>query len=160
MSYESHIYLGSLGLKSPLQVRKGTQASAVAHASEVERKLGLVATRYKDNPAHWNTRVLDKVEDNDLLCETVIEHNRWVIWMHEALAECHKNPIPDGDPLTPEDARHGGTRWSCSMWMLTAGPPPTLPIPLTCSSRPSAVSLDALYAPASRYSWRNRRMGC
>lgn len=101
-----HVFFSfSTGLAQPLSVPKGTKAEILAHVEEVERVLGLERTKFGDNPAHWThwNRNFDKVPD-DLLCKTVEKHNRFVQRLYEQLEAWTREPVADGEQLTPEDA--------------------------------------------------------
>jgi hypothetical protein len=102
----------STGLTATVTVPHGTLQRLIAHVEEIERTLKLKRVRYKENPAHWDRNNFSGIPD-ELLCKTVDEHNRLVIWFYQQLLEWNKTPVADGEPLTPEDAQqfwHGLTR--------------------------------------------------
>lgn len=103
MSYRV-FFAFSVGLKEPLSVPAGTKARCLAHVEETETTLGLKRERYRDNPIHWASRGRFDGIDDDVLCGTVTEHNRWVRWLYGALAEWSTTPVEGGETLTPEDA--------------------------------------------------------
>ncbi len=105
-----HVFFAfSEGLSETLRVPKGTAANAIAHVEEVERTLGLKRSKYKDNPVHWDhwdkqwRAGFPKVDDK-VLCETVEDHNKWVQRLYWLFGEWAKNPVEDGEDLTPEIA--------------------------------------------------------
>jgi hypothetical protein len=108
MSY--HVFFAfSSGFVAPISAPKGTLASIVSHVEHVETTLGLKRTRYQDNPAHWDWhdpayRAGFPDVDDKLLCETVREHNEWVRRLYDRVADWAKNPVADGEVITPEDA--------------------------------------------------------
>lgn len=106
MSYNV-FFAFSQGLSRTIYAPAGTKAAIKAHIESVERTLGLKRTRYKDNPVHWDhyKRDYKKVTD-DVLCETVSEHNRVVRCFYQDLAIWSKSTIPfqDGEEITPKDA--------------------------------------------------------
>jgi len=101
-----HVYFAfSAGLAKPIAVPPGTLAKCQRHVEEVEDKLRLVATRYRDNPAHWESRNRFDGIDDKVVCETVIEHNRWVRWFYDDLERWAKDPPEVHEVLTPDDAQ-------------------------------------------------------
>ncbi len=149
MSY--HVFFAfSAGLAKTLSVPAGTKASLLAHVEEVEQTLGLKRSKYKDSPVHWdywdkNYRAgFPKVPD-DVLCETVQQHNAWVREWYGNFAHWSEHPFrkgrghqathfidrgwPVGHPsekITPEEAQkfwHGfemlkvsPDRWTCEYY--------------------------------------------
>lgn len=120
-----HVFFGfSSGLSKPLTVPKGTKKSYIQHVEHVEKALGLERTKYKDNPIHWDSfkRDFSKIDD-EVLCETVGEHNSWVTDCWEAFSHWSKHPFTAGkghqaegrdraypigwksEKITPEDAQ-------------------------------------------------------
>lgn len=96
MSY--HVFFGfSQGLARSLRVPKGFKARCLAHVLEVEKKLGLTRTKYLDNPVHWdgfksNFRQID----DQVLCETISQHNRWVRECYEEIGFWAEHPFTVG----------------------------------------------------------------
>lgn len=105
MSY--HVYFGfSRGLSRPVMVPKGTMASIISHVEEIEAKLGLEREQYLENPVHWKSRGWPAADLKDeILCEWVEKHNRWVRWLYDRLAEWAEKPVTDGEEITPEHAK-------------------------------------------------------
>ena len=104
MSYDVFFSFSS-GLKAPITVPAGTKASIARHVAEVEETLELKRTRYKDNPAHWESRGRFKDIDNEILCAAVLKHNEWVRRLYYLTAEWAQEPaIGETETLTPEDA--------------------------------------------------------
>lgn len=75
----------SRGIEKPLRVPRGTAERCRAHVASVEKTLGYVPERYRDNPAHWNKRQALEVTDA-VLCDVASRHNRWVRGFYEDLA--------------------------------------------------------------------------
>jgi hypothetical protein len=103
-----HVFFSlSSGLSAPLFVPKGTKQACVDHVLEVEKTLNIPRTKFKDNPEHWNTASDWNVKaiDDELLCETVTQHNQWVRTLYESFGQWSKAPVSDGEQLTPEDAQ-------------------------------------------------------
>lgn len=102
-----HVFFSfSSGLSAPLMVPKGTKDVCVEHVLEVERTLSIPREKFKDNPPYWDTCFKWKRSvDDEVLCETVIEHNEWVRSLYESFGSWSKNPVVDGEVLTPEDAQ-------------------------------------------------------
>lgn len=96
----------SVGLAKPHTVPKGTLLACQRHVAKVEAVLGLKAEKYLDNPAHWPSFRPSKEIKDEVLCETVRTHNRWVRWLYDRLAEwAHKPPTGETEELTPADAQ-------------------------------------------------------
>lgn len=93
------------GLAKPMVVPLGTLAEAQGHVREVERRLGLVAEKYLDNPAHWRSTAPTIDVTDVALCKVALQHDEWIDSLWNSLDEWHKNP-PTGETevLTPEDA--------------------------------------------------------
>lgn len=112
MSY--HVFFSfSTGLAKPVSVPKGSKGAIAAHVLDVESKLGLKRVKFKKNPVHWDSFKMDfsKVDDQ-LLCETVEQHNGWVRMWYENLAAWAKKPFtkgsfppPASETITPEEAQ-------------------------------------------------------
>lgn len=101
----------SVGLSASLMVPKGSKAQFVEHVAEVSRTLGLkVAEKsHPDNSPswdHWADNFRQGFPDvpDELLCKTVEEHNTWVRWVYDRFATWSKDPVSDGEELTPADA--------------------------------------------------------
>lgn len=104
MSY--HVFFSfSTGLSKPLKVPKGTLASITSLVEEVERLLKLEREQYMDNPPHWTSKSkrFDGLDDK-LVCEMVSRHNRWVRSLYERFGKWTKQPVKDGELITPEQA--------------------------------------------------------
>lgn len=100
-----HTFFGlTLGLSKPLNAPKGTLESIRAHVREVEAKLGLVADRFEDNPAHWLRTDFAGVDD-EVLCETAEAHNGWVRHLYEQMGEWQREPVEGGETITEADAQ-------------------------------------------------------
>lgn len=93
----------SLGLSKPLQVPIGTTALYLRHIEEIEDTLSLQREQYKDNPVHWSRNLFDGIDD-DVLCETVEKHNRWVRQVYRDFQLWAAEPVEGGDLLSPEQA--------------------------------------------------------
>lgn len=103
-----HVFFSlSSGLSAPLSVPRGTKQACVDHVLEVEKTLNIPRTKYKDHPEHWDTTFdwKPKAIDDELLCETVTEHNEWVRSLYESFGQWSKAPVSDGEQMTPEDAQ-------------------------------------------------------
>lgn len=104
MSY--HVFFSfSTGLKKPIMCPKGTFAAIMSHIQNVEETLGLKREQYDNNPVHWNYDWLTDDLDNEVVCQIVEMHNRWVRWLYEEIADWAKNPVADGEAITQEDAQ-------------------------------------------------------
>jgi hypothetical protein len=120
-----HVFFSfSSGFSAPLKVPKGTKQSYIEHVERVEKTLGLKRTKYKDNPIHWESfnRDLSKIDD-EVLCETLQQHNAWVRECYNNLGFWSKHPFTIGkgyedqgpnktypagwaaETITPEDAQ-------------------------------------------------------
>lgn len=114
-------FMFSWGLSKTLTVPAGTKAKALEHVAYVQRILkleyqpayeGNVKAYGENYPGNWNSwgRDFSKV-DRDLLCKTVEDHNAWVAFMYERLAEWSKTPfvpttwVKETEQLTPADAK-------------------------------------------------------
>ncbi len=113
----------SMGFNRNLHCPKGTLAAIRAHIAEVEEILDLkvvppgegnIRAYGRSCGGHWDSfdpayrAGWPDVED-ELLCETIREHNEWVRWMYDRTAEWAKaEATPDGDTITPEI---GATFW-------------------------------------------------
>jgi hypothetical protein len=91
------------GLAKPVTVPVGTTAALATHVASVEARLGLCVTQYLDNPKHWDHWAMkfENVSD-EVLCETVEEHNRWVRRTYRQLVDWYEKPLASGEVLTPE----------------------------------------------------------
>lgn len=101
-----HVFFSfSSGLAAPLWAPKGTKAAIKEHIKEVERILRLKRTKYRDNPVHWDSfsRDFSQISD-ELLCQTISEHNRWVRGYYHNFGKWSKEPVKDGEIITPKDA--------------------------------------------------------
>ncbi|MDR1190645.1 MAG: hypothetical protein LBK60_03135 [Verrucomicrobiales bacterium] len=103
MSYQMFFEL-SLGLKKNLHAPRGTLKGITSHVAEVEAALGFKTERCKPNPARWNLRVKDGVSD-ETLCEIAEMHNNWVRGLYADFAKWYKNPVADGEVITPAQAQ-------------------------------------------------------
>ena len=129
MSYAVH-FMFSWGLATPLTVPKGYTAGLRAHVAGVEGALNLTrikpfgeADREAGHPDHWDSFHREKAWediDDDLLCETIVRHNAWVIQTYKEFGMWAQTPfapgqrtndnqlywyIKESETLTPEDAR-------------------------------------------------------
>lgn len=96
MSY--HVFFGfSTGLATTIRVPKGFKASCLAHVLDVEKKLELERTQYRDNPVHWNgfRQRFERLDDK-VVCKTVSGHNRWVRRVYENIAYWAEHPFTIG----------------------------------------------------------------
>jgi hypothetical protein len=101
-------FMFSAGLAKPIQVPKGTIDEIMSHVRDVEQKLQLKTTQYKDNPKHWDHwayKQFQHITDDKLLCTTISNHNSWVRWLYDRLGEWTKNPPSPSEELTPEKAQ-------------------------------------------------------
>lgn len=96
----------SLGLNAPITAPRGTLAALRAHVADVEEKLGLEATSFNGNPAHWDLhRANFKDIEDELLCTTALEHNDWVRRLYADISRWAAAPPADGETITPEEAQ-------------------------------------------------------
>lgn len=99
----------SEGLAKPIRVPKGTYAKILDHVADIERRLDLKNTKVPDQN-HWNMWALqeafDRLKDGDF-CAIAREHNRWVHWLYERLAEWSEKPpkTKESENLTPKLAK-------------------------------------------------------
>lgn len=106
-----HVFFSfSTGLETSLQAPVGTKASIIAHVESVETTLGLKRTRNKpDGDVYWNhwdkawRQGWPKVPD-ELLCDTIEEHNEWVRRLYYDVEQWAAKPVEDGEIITPKDA--------------------------------------------------------
>lgn len=100
-----HVFFSmSTGLNTTLFVPNGTKAELRTHIAEVEAILKLKTTKYKDNPKHWDHGDFNDLDD-ELLCNTIEQHNRWVIATYHQFAQWSKNPVKSGETITPQYAK-------------------------------------------------------
>ncbi len=101
-----NVFFGmSTGLSKTVRVPIGTLATMQNHVAEVEATLGIVTTQYLDNPPRWDCFKMDFTDvDDEVLCQTVEDHNRIVRWFYDRLTKCSENPTAVGEDLTPEQA--------------------------------------------------------
>lgn len=100
-------FMFTAGLASPVLVPAGTRAALTAHVERVESVLGIVRTKFESNPTHWDRAdrsVATSPIKDDLLCDTVEEHNRWVRNTYRQFEKWLASPVVDGELLTPVDA--------------------------------------------------------
>jgi hypothetical protein len=104
MSYRT-FFSFSTGLSRAISVPKGTFAAMTELIREVEETLGLKTTQYLNNPPHWDRpgNAIMAI-DNELLCKTAQSHNDVVRDFYEDLSKWSKNPVKDGEKLTPKKA--------------------------------------------------------
>ncbi|MBB3297832.1 MULTISPECIES: hypothetical protein [unclassified Rhizobium] len=105
MSY--HVFFNfSQGLSRSVMAPKGTKASVIAHVEDIERRLKLEREQYRDNQVHWKSHgwPSSDLKDDDL-CKGVEDHNRWVHWFYDRLEEWAKDPVTNGEEITPDDAK-------------------------------------------------------
>ncbi len=100
----------STGFRKPLNCPKGTLAAIRNHVAHVEEVLDLKVAP----PGHWDhfdpvyRAGWPDVED-ELLCDTVEDHNSWVRWMYARTADwASAEAVDGGDIITPEI---GATFW-------------------------------------------------
>lgn len=104
MSYQV-FFSFSVGLSKTLMVPKGTLAKINAHCDQVEKNLTLAEYKGLDDIwSHWSKREAYKRITDELLCETATSHNGFIEWLYRALANWSKNPVADGEELTPEQS--------------------------------------------------------
>lgn len=97
MSYHVR-FLFSSGLARPITAPKGTFAAMRAHVIHVEGTLDL------DGPEGWRFPKYEDVED-EVLCATAIEHNRWVELVWSGIETWSKKTPPgETEMITPENA--------------------------------------------------------
>lgn len=98
-------FMFASGILAPLLVPKGTLSRLQAHVQNVENTLGLVVTKYLDNPAHWRSTDPGIEVSDKTLCSVAMKHNQWVDWLWNDLSKWHTEP-PTGETetLTPADA--------------------------------------------------------
>ena len=96
-----HVFFGfSQGLARPLQVPAGTLASYHQRLLEVEQALKL-----ERDGNHWNQWKMEyEGVPNELLCETVENHNNWVQQVYRNFGKWAAEPVLDGDTITVADA--------------------------------------------------------
>ena len=131
MSYHAFFSLSS-GLAKRIRVPAGTKQAIIEHVEEVERVLGLKRTQYEKNPVYWDHFDPEFMNgfpsvSNEVLCETVSEHNAWVRHIYRDFAEWSKTPFKSGkgkkgEWITPKDAEKfwhgfqqlevGASRWT------------------------------------------------
>lgn len=100
-----HVFFSfSTGLSRPVVVPLGTLENCIRHVEEVEEELDLEREQYKDNPVHWKYRGRFKDIDDEALCEAVEAHNNWVRHFYHDLDRWAKEPLLEGEKLTPQDA--------------------------------------------------------
>jgi ribosomal protein L40E len=122
----------SLGLAQRLRVPAGTKKAIIAHVEEVESVLGLKRTQYENNAIHWDNFDPEFMNgfpsvDNEVLCNTVLEHNAWVRGCYRDFADWSEKPFKSskghtGEWITPKDAKKfwhgfqrlevGASRWT------------------------------------------------
>ncbi|HEX5426556.1 MAG TPA: hypothetical protein VFW94_23615 [Candidatus Acidoferrales bacterium] len=100
MAYRT-FFLFAAGLAETLQVPRGTKAAIMAHVEEIESTLGLKRTKFRDNPQHWdhfdeNYRKGFPNIDEEILCETISNHNAWVREMYDKFAHWSEHPFKRG----------------------------------------------------------------
>jgi hypothetical protein len=103
MSYQVYFSFSS-GLAKAMWVPLGTRVSIQDHIEMVESVLGLQAEQYGTNPKHWARSDFADISD-DVLCETVSLHNRWVRKLWVDLGKWSKAPVAAGEELTPLNAQ-------------------------------------------------------
>lgn len=111
MSYCTFFMFAS-GLAQSILVPGGTLAAIHARIAYVEKKFSFTIEVYKDNPGHWKGsgkfgRLVPPDDvTNDVFCKVVGEHNRFVRWLWDKLADWSKT--------TPENPPKGTWRagWS------------------------------------------------
>lgn len=105
MSY--HVFFNfSQGLSRTITVPKGTLSAIIAHVADIESRLKLEREQYNDNPVHWKWHGWPSPElKDDILCRDVEDHNRWVHWLYDCIAEWANNPVENGEDITPEGAK-------------------------------------------------------
>lgn len=94
-------FMFAAGLNEPVRVPKGTLARIREHVRHVEATLKLQTERYEKNPPHWtleSKRFLGL--DDALVCKTVDEHNTFVRWLYDCMAES-KTRDKDFEEITP-----------------------------------------------------------
>jgi len=100
MSY--HVFFSfSVGFKTSLFAPVGTLAGIRAHIAQVEEALGLTA------PWDWHHPAMKSGfpdVDDELLCETVTDHNEWVRRLYRNTTKWFAEPVDGGEEITPEDA--------------------------------------------------------
>ena len=113
MSY--HVFFSfSSGLEKRIRVPAGTKKGIIEHIEKVEKVLGLKRTQYEKNPIHWDgfdsqfTQGFPGVDD-EILCDTVLEHNAWVRRCYLDFSDWSEKPFKSskghkGEWITPKDA--------------------------------------------------------
>lgn len=95
----------STGLASPIQVPKGTLVTILAHVGQVEKALCLIPVKPEVGERRWDiTRKSFQGIEDELLCETVERHNRWVRRLYDQISEWSEKPPREGEEITPEAA--------------------------------------------------------
>lgn len=104
MSY--HVFFEfSQGLSRPIKAKPGTLEKILTHVRHVEKTLGYKTSQYMDNPPHWESTVpIDGVTDK-VFCKTAEDHNIFVRWLYDRLAEWSEKPPNPSEEITPEDAK-------------------------------------------------------
>lgn len=103
MSYRVFFSMSS-GLNEPITVPKGTLKEILDRVALTEETLGFEAEQYRDNPKHWKSTTPKEGVSDKLFCEIAEEHNRFVRWLYQRLAEYSKTPPADGEVITLKDA--------------------------------------------------------
>jgi hypothetical protein len=104
MSFFTYFDLAA-GLSASLHVPNGTLEAIHVHVAEVETALGLETEQYLDNPPHWKTTKPTKKISAEDYCKLADEHNDWVRRLYDHFTQWSKNPVDDGEELTPEQAK-------------------------------------------------------
>lgn len=94
----------SISFSKPMKVPKNTLDLVNDHIKRVEEKLKLTRVKYENNPWHWEKNNYDGVDD-EVLCETVMEHNDFVRVFFKDVKNWHNTPPSDFEIITPEQSR-------------------------------------------------------
>jgi hypothetical protein len=103
MSYQT-FFLFASGLAKPLYCPPETLAGIREHIRSVEATLCLETEQYLENPPHWKRNNFEEIED-EVLCETVREHNDWVRYLHGKFGEWAKASPEGAEVISVEDAK-------------------------------------------------------
>ena len=90
------------GIPKSIRVPVGTKKELFDHIEKVEATLGIKREKYQYNPEHWVTTDYATIDD-DILCRTADEHNRYVRWFYYKLKEWSEKQVKSREWLTIKD---------------------------------------------------------
>jgi len=97
----------STGLKNTLYAPKGKLQHIIDHRNQVEEQLGIEIEEWNGEKRwniHWRHPVAPQL-DNKNFCRIAGYHNHWVQMLYADMMEWSKHPVPNGDAITPEEAK-------------------------------------------------------